>query len=163
VADPLATALDAIIAKGRAEYPDFDDRSHFAVAVSAAPDEFRHALAELGTEAHRVVARLADDPDEAARILALRGTKLGTAIGRYAATAEPKPEPPKPAPAGPDVYDENLPMADWVKAWDKRQADARKPRAPSVADIHDPKISMEDFVLVRARQEAARREAKRFR
>ena len=162
----LAARMDEVVQKGRAEFEGFDNSSNFVVTMSADQTALRHALGELGDDAHRVVARLADDPDEAARLLALRGTKLGAAIAKFAAkTAAPAVEraapPPKPEPV-PPLYDPTLSTKAWAKAWDKRH-EGREPYKPKVTDIYDPNISMADFDHAMSLRERARREEKRFR
>jgi hypothetical protein len=163
--DDLNTRMDQIVERGRAEFPDFDESSGYVVAVSADRDGLRHALGELGDDAHRVVARLADDPDEAARLLALRGPKLGAAIAKFAAktsappAATPSPSRPEPPPV---LHDPSAPMKDWVAAWDKRN-DGHKPYEPKSRDLYDPNISSADFNAELDRQEAAKRAATRER
>jgi hypothetical protein len=151
--DTLATQMGALIARGQAEFPDFNDRSAFVATVAGNLDELRQAIGGM-PDGHRVVAALADDPDEAARILPLRGTKLGTAIGQFAATkAKPPaavaPPAPKPPPE-PDIYDEKLPMRDWVAARDKQAAQRRTAAKtlPDNRDLSDPNMPMADWVKV---------------
>ena len=148
--DPVAAQIDALVAKGRAEYQDFDDRSGYVVALASNMDELRDAIAGM-PDGHRVVAALADDPDEAARILALRGTRLGTAIGQFAArgvkpAAAAAPPPAKP-PAPDPITDEALPMRDWSAAMNSRDRQRREAaKAPPVnRNLYDPNISDEDF------------------
>jgi hypothetical protein len=57
--------MNEVVQKGRAEYPDFDTAAGYVVSMSADQMELRHALGELGDDAHRVVARLADDVENA--------------------------------------------------------------------------------------------------
>jgi hypothetical protein len=129
----LAARMNEVVQKGRAEYPDFDTAAGYVVSMSADQMELRHALGELGDDAHRVVARLADDPDEAARLLALRGSKLGAALGKFAAkaatSAAPKPAAtqaePKPKPKAIDLYDPNLSKADFNAELDRREREKR--------------------------------------
>ncbi len=148
--DPVAAQIDALVVKGRAEFADFDDRSHVVVALATDMTELREAIGGM-PDGHRIVAGLADDPDEAARILALRGHKLGAAIGEFAAkaakpAAAAAPRPPKAAAPDP-ITDEALPMRDWSAAMnsrDRRRREAAK--APPVnRNLYDPNISDEDF------------------
>ena len=148
--DPVAAQIDALVAKGRAEYQDFDDRSGYVVALASNMDELRDAIAGM-PDGHRVVAALADDPDEAARILALRGTRLGRAIGEFAAkaakpAAAPTPPPPKP-PAADPTTDDALPMRDWSAAMNSRDRQRREAAKapPTNRNLYDPNISDEDF------------------
>jgi hypothetical protein len=161
-----ASRLNSVVTKGRAEFADFDDRSNYVVVLADDKAALRGALAEL-PDAHQVVARLADDPDEAARILSLRGIRLAAELGRYAASkptpaAAPQPVAPKPAPQ-PDIHDESLPMGEWAKLWDKRQAAKRSEPLPANRDIHDPNLPMRDFVRLYDVQERERQKARRAR
>src|SRR5580698_9337157 len=106
-----ADPIDAVIEQGRAQFADFDDRSAFVAAMAASLPELREALAAV-PDGHRVVASLADNPDEAVEILKLRGTKLGTALGSYSARSRAAAAAPKPEPKGaePDVADPDLDM-----------------------------------------------------
>lgn len=123
--------MDEVVKSGRAEFKDFDDSANFVVTMSADQMALRHALGELGVDAHRVVASLADDPDEAARLLALRGPKLGAALGKFAAKAA-TPATPKPAaaqaapkPKAINLYDQNLSKADFNAELDRREREKR--------------------------------------
>jgi hypothetical protein len=127
----LAARMNEVVQKGRAEYPDFDTAAGYVVSMSADQMELRHVLGELGDDAHRVVAHLADDPDEAARVLALRGPKLGAALGKFAAraatSATPKPAATQaaPKPKAIDLYDPNLSKADFNAELDRREREKR--------------------------------------
>jgi hypothetical protein len=150
VPDPVATQIDALVAKGRAEFSDFDDRSAYVAAVAGNLDELRQAIGGM-PDGHRIVAGLADDPDEAARILALRGHKLGAAIGQFAARgAKPAAAaaPPPPKAAAPDpTTDDALPMRDWSAAMNSRDRQRREAAKapPTNRNLYDPNISDEDF------------------
>jgi hypothetical protein len=133
----LAARMNEVVQKGRAEFPDFDTAAGYVVSMSADQMELRHALGELGEDAHRVVARLADDPDEAARLLALRGPRLGAALGKFAAKAA-TPATPKqaitqaaPKAKGVDLYDPNLSKADFNAELDRRDREKRAARVGS--------------------------------
>ena len=165
VPDPDDAQIDALVAKGRAEYQDFDDRSAYVAALAGNLDELRQAIGGM-PDGHRVVAALADDPDEAARILALRGHKLGAAIGRFAAKgAKPAAaEPPPQAPAPDPIHDEALPMRDWSGGEEQQRSPAPgggMKAPPGNHDLYDPKISDEDFNKLRAAQAAARQARRR--
>jgi hypothetical protein len=133
----LAARMDAVIEAGRAKFKDFDNASAFVVSMASDQAALRHALGELGADAHRAVAALADDPDEAARLLALRGPKLGAALGRFAVKAStaaaPKPAAAPPAPhAKPiDLYDPKLSTADFNAELDRRERAKRAAREES--------------------------------
>jgi hypothetical protein len=158
----LAARMDEVVQKGRAEFPDFDERSAFVVGVGANPGELRQALAELGPDAHRVVAQLADDPEEAGRILGLRGPKLGAALARYGAMekAAPPVAPKAPEKQAASITDPDLPMAEYSRLR-TAQTTERRERKPAATDPYDPKIPMQDYVVIRDQQERARRMARR--
>lgn len=150
--------MDEVVKAGRAEFPNFDDASHFVVSMSADPMALRDTLSELGDDAHRTVARLADDPDEAARLLALRGPKLGAALAQYSAkapTAAKSQAAPEPE-AVPTLRDPAAPMKAWVAAYDRRN-EGQQPYAPKSADLYSPDISDRDFNLEMDRREREKR------
>lgn len=156
-----AARLNQAIEAGRKEFPDFDDAANLVVSLSNDASTLRAALADL-PDAHRIVARLADDPDEAARILSLRGTKLATELGRFSSRPEPvapKPAAP-PAAAPPTIYDDNLSASEWAAAWDKRETLRRSPPAPQNQNLFDPNLSMADFSRLWDERQAARRKAR---
>jgi hypothetical protein len=126
---PDAGDINATIRRGRAEYSDFDHRSNFAVSLAAEPAELAAAVAAL-PHGERAIAALYDDPDEATRILKLRGARLGAELGRLSATTRAAPAAPAPAPkaAPADVYDPNLSNADFNRLRDEQWSARQKLR-----------------------------------
>jgi hypothetical protein len=150
-APDIEAQIESVVSKGRAEFPDFDDRSAFVVGLTANRGELREAIGSLPA-GHHVIAALADNPDEAARILSLRGTKFGTALGQFAATKAPNAparaaQPASAQPTVPDIHDSKLSMAAWTAAMDQRAAQRREAAraAPTNTNLYDPSISAEDF------------------
>ena len=165
MADPITNLIE----KGRAEFSDFDGRSAYVVALAANADDLRQAIAAF-PDGHRVVAALADDPDEAERILGQRGTQLGMALGEFAATRTAKPAEAAPAaPAAPvpepDTFDPAMGMREYVAAQDKRAAQRRAAATtlPANRDLSDPKMPMGDWIKVRDAQWVERQAARRAR
>jgi hypothetical protein len=100
--DPeLSFSVAELIENGRAEFPDFDAASEVVVRLAHGRPDFVEALAEL-PDGHRVVAKLANDPKAAARILGLPRVRMAAALGGYAARPAPAPVAKpvaRPAPA----------------------------------------------------------------
>jgi hypothetical protein len=160
----LQSELDRTVARGRKEAPEFDQHSSMVMGLAAAPNDLRQALIGLGPEAHRAISRLADDP-EAERIFSMRGLQLGAELGRYVAKIKPKVQEQPEGTAAParsvvDPFDPATPMPEYAA---KRASDqkAQRERQPKGRDVYTPDISMDDYTLLRARQDAARRKARR--
>jgi hypothetical protein len=102
-------ACNAVAAKGREEFPDFDDAISTLIKVgygqpnadgSPSPG-FRavEAIASL-PDGHRVYRELASDLDNAVRILKLSPIAMAAELGRMSRVVEPQSLPPaQPAPA----------------------------------------------------------------
>lgn len=124
-------------AAGRKEFPDFVDRCN-AVANMGASErpEFMRIVAET-VDGHKIVAHLADNPEEAVRILSLPAHRMALEIGRLSAVPpKPKPvsaapEPIKPlgSPAGgkANSLSDDASTSDWMKAR-QAQIEAKSPR-----------------------------------
>lgn len=124
-------------AAGRKEFPDFIDRCN-AVANMGASErpEFMRIIADM-SEGHKIVAQLADNPDEAVRILSLPAHRMALELGRLSAVPpKPKPvsaapEPIKPlgSPAGgkANSLSDDASTSDWMKAR-QAQIEAKSPR-----------------------------------
>ena len=125
-APDLADAVTRIIADGRREFPDFDDRAQALVDIAGSrTPAIREALAQI-PDAHRVVAHLADDLDAVERLAGLNPIAMAAEIGRLAGRTAAAPAPkaaPAPRPARGNVADPALSMADYVK---QRDADYQK-------------------------------------
>jgi hypothetical protein len=119
-------------AAGRKEFPDFVDRCN-AVANMGASErpEFMRIVADI-PDGHKIVAQLADNPDEAVRILNLPAHRMAYELAKF--TPKPKPvsaapEPIKPisGPAGgaPNALSDDAKVDAWMKA---RQAQVDEKR-----------------------------------
>src|SRR5690348_5054968 len=117
-----------LVARGREEFPDFDRRSE--VAVAAGVD--RQVLDMLSDmpDAHRIVARLADDPEKAAAILSDTSSgRLGIELERLAerirAEAK-KATAPAPAPKARSLSDSDITMPEFVKLREAQRSEGRR-------------------------------------
>lgn len=118
----LAAAVTRIIADGRQEFADFDDRAQALVDIAGVrTPAIREALARL-PDAHRVIAHLADDLDALERLAALppvaMAAEMGRLSGRPAAPPAPKAAPASARPRARNVADPKLSMAEYVKLRD---------------------------------------------
>jgi len=127
---------------GNDEFKDFNEKSATLASLGATEKpEFVQALVAI-KDGHKLVPKLADDPDEAMRILALPPLKMAAELGRMAAALDAAPKKPisnAPRPVAP------------IGGSARAAAD----------DIADPKLSMAEWVRLREKQEKARREARR--
>jgi len=122
---------------GKKEYPDFVERCNALAQLGASerPD-FVPALLDIDNGA-KVAAKLAENPDEAIRILTLPPTKMIselTKMGIEAGKAKPKATSKAPAPFKPidgtaAVTDEIMPDDSEEEFYRKRAAQMKKRRA----------------------------------
>jgi hypothetical protein len=117
-----------LVARGREEFHDFDRRSEVAVACGVD----RHVLDALSDfpDAHRIVARLADDPARAAAILSdtspgRLGVELGRLAERIRAEAK-KAAAPAPAPKARSLSDPDITMPEFVKLREAQRSERRR-------------------------------------
>jgi hypothetical protein len=82
---------------GHKEYAgDFDDRCNFLAGMGAGVDFMKIVTdPEIVTNGHRLVAELADEPEEAQRILRLPPAKMAVALAKF---SDKLANPPAPAP-----------------------------------------------------------------
>jgi hypothetical protein len=157
--------IDGVIAKGRAEFPDFDARSEAVVELGGRdrPD-FALALARI-PDAHRAVAKLAEDPDEAVRILALPTAQMNLALVKLATKAaakatDAKSPAPKPAATRTDLADPKLTPRQYIAARNEQLRARRQPPPAQPAravNLYDPKLTARDFIAARNAADASRR------
>lgn len=114
---------------------DFTEKCNMVASMGAGDSaEFMQIITDpdIVPDGHKVVAALADNPDEAQRILSLEPMKMAGALARFASTSAPKPAAPlskAPAPiktvggsAKAATPDDNEPYPVWLA---KRNATAR--------------------------------------
>lgn len=113
-----------IYSKGKDAYPDFDDSLKSYANLGGLTPAFIEATMEAG-DAHVILQTLAQDMDEASRIMALSPTRQAVALAKVAAKlqAAPKtssaPPPIKPLNGGGASVEkdpEKMPMKEWL-AW----------------------------------------------
>lgn len=124
---------------GRTEFPDFDDKSGVLASLGAVEKPaFLEAVVAL-PNGHRLVPMLADDPDEAMRILDLPPLRMAAELGRLAEKAGAAPKPKSvsnaPAPVAPvngrakrewNLSDDDIPMAEYVRLREKQIKEQRR-------------------------------------
>ena len=125
--------INTTLGAGRKDYQDFDDRCNTLAALGAGErPEFLQVVTdpEIVPDGHKVLASLADDPQEAQRILSLPPVQMSAALVRYSENmSKPKsaavskaPTPIKPINGTAKASDEPSDSDnedDWFK---KRQA-----------------------------------------
>lgn len=134
----MARATQNWLKAGHAEFPDFDAKSGVLASLGATEKPaFLEAVVSL-PNGHRLVPMLADDPDEAMRVLDLPPLRMAAELGRLAekASAAPKPKAVSKAPAPVDPVN------------------GRARREPS---LDDPDLPMEDYIRLREKQIKERR------
>lgn len=119
---------------GKTEFPDdFDDKCNIVASLGAAErPEFMQIVTDpdLVPDGHKVVAALADDPQEAARILSLPPIAMSAALVKYAdKVGKPKgksvskaPDPMKPISGSAKANDEPSPDDSEEEWFRKREA-----------------------------------------
>jgi hypothetical protein len=124
---------EAWIARGNADFPDFTERCNQLADMGAGDNPtFMQAVGEL-PDGHKVLANLAENPAETARILKLppvrMALELATLSHRIAAAPPPAPKPTSQAPppirpiqttSRAEVRLESLEGDDFLHAWNKK-------------------------------------------
>lgn len=125
------TRVQGWLANGKRDFPDFDDRCNVVASFGASDrPEFMQIVTDMDN-GHEVVAKLADDPDEAVRILALPPTKMAMELARL---GMPKAAPVKQVSRAPAPV---------------RPTGGNSPKAEP--DLE--KVSMDEYVRIRNEQE----------
>lgn len=143
------TRLNKMAASGTAEYGvnDFNDKCNIVASLGGERPEFMSIITDpdLMPEGHKVIGQLADNPEEAIRILSLPPVQMAAALTRFADAKLAKAAPaakvissaPKPITPidgtnkGSAEPSDNDSSADWFK---KRQAQwAARGGQPGVA------------------------------
>lgn len=131
----------AWLSAGTKEYgtDDFNEKCATVAAMGAGDSpEFMKIITDpdILPDGHKVVAMLADNPDEASRILALEPLKMAAALSRFATTAKAPDKPlstaPRPiTPLGGSARGSSSPAdTDDTKTWmAKREAQLAARRA----------------------------------
>jgi hypothetical protein len=120
---------------GKGSFKDFDgDLAQFKEAGLPLSREFVEAADHVG-DAHKLIHHLAQNIDEAERIMSLPPHKIGVALAKIK-IEEPKapvkvskaPEPIKPinGKAKAELRDEDMPIAEYMKREDERWANRRR-------------------------------------
>jgi hypothetical protein len=135
--------VNGVIAAGEAEFDkdDFTKKCNLIADIggSAVPEFMKIVTdSDVVTDGHKVIAALADDPDEAERILSLNPVKMALALTKLSeklAKPVPKQHSKVPAPVEPvngaartstRLDDPNIPMDDFAKEFLKGAAARRR-------------------------------------
>ena len=155
----FAPPIEAVVEKGRAEFADFDLRSDVAVSLAGNRPDFFTAVSRL-PDAHRIVAGLVEDPDEAERIFRLPTAQMNAALSKVGHAANPAPAkaPPQQRPVAPDITDPKLSTRAYIEARDAQERTRRQPppEPPRSVNLYDPKLSTAEFIRAREAQTRAR-------
>lgn len=122
---------------GRKEFPDFVQQCNEVAAMGAAErPEFMRIVADIDN-GHKLIPLLAQNPDEAARILALPQHRMAIELGKLSlkqpapkpVSAAPEPIKPLGSPAGgkANSLSDDASTAEWMKAR-QAQIEAKSPR-----------------------------------
>ncbi len=116
---------------GAKEFPDFIERCNTVAGLGLAPSDnpaFMQTIAEM-PDGHRIVAHLAENPDEAMRIAGEPVHKMALNLAKISSSlAKPEQVSRAPAPitpvggsvnSAPDIYDPKMPMEEWAKQFAK--------------------------------------------
>lgn len=133
-----AAASEAWIAKGTADYPDFNERCNALADMGAGQNPaFMAAIGKL-PEGQRVISDLADHPAEAHRILTLPPVELALELAAMAARLAAAPAPVKPSSSAPapirpltatsraEVDPERMTEAQYQDYWNKKTRRSRR-------------------------------------
>lgn len=137
---------DTLLASGNTEYRDFTDRCNVVASLGAGdrPD-FMQIVTDptVIPDGHKVIAQLAENPDEAARILALPTVQMTAALVKFQAEQSKAPPPADiskvPPPIRPidgqsrgsDEPKDTDDMATYAAKYKKLQADKLKNGSPA--------------------------------
>lgn len=125
--------LNAVIDKGQKEFADWGPKTEVLASMGATDNAaFMEALLEM-PNATKIVAHLSDDVDTLNSLLGKSPAAMAAAMGRLDAelgrapvqplSNAPRPTKPITTPAvvpEPDIHDEKLSMAEWVKLRNKQ-------------------------------------------
>lgn len=92
--DVAKKRTDGLLKAGNTDYKDFTDRCNVVASLGAGdrPDFMQIVTdPEVILDGHKVIAQLADNPDEAARILALPTVQMAAALVKFQAEAAKVP------------------------------------------------------------------------
>lgn len=121
---------------GAAEYPDFNDRCNVVASLGAGERaDFMQVITDpdIIPDGHKVIAQLAENPDEAARILALPTPQMSAALVKFQiehSKGASKPVSSAPAPIKPidgtsrpgGGMNDQQPMSEYAKEFYKSRA-----------------------------------------
>lgn len=138
--------MDGLLKAGRTEFKDFDDRCNMIASLGAGDrGDFMQIMTDptIITDGQKVIAQLADNPDEAARILALPTVQMTAALVKFQAesskSAPARPLSNAPAPIrtidgvskGNDEPSDKDDMKTYAAKYQAQQAARLKERQPS--------------------------------
>ena len=120
-----------VLGAGAAEYPDFNERCNIVASLGAGErGDFMQVITDpdIIPDGHKVIAQLAENPDEAARILALPTPQMSAALVKFQmlhSKVEATPISRLAAPIKPVdgtsrpglVMDDRQPMSEYAKAF----------------------------------------------
>lgn len=138
--------FDKVFSNGNADFKDFNDRCEIVASLGAGdrPDFMQIVTdPDVIQDGHKVIAQLADNPDEAARILALPTVQMTAALVKFQAehgkpVARPLSAVTPPiktidglSRGGDNEPKEGAPMAEYAAWYKKQQADKIKAGQPA--------------------------------
>jgi hypothetical protein len=138
--------MDGLLNKGRAEFKDFDDRCNEVARMGAGDRlDFMGIVSDptIITDGQKLIAQLAENPDEAERILKLPTVQMTAALvkfqteGNKAAPVRPLSAAPPPIKTidgvskGNDEPSDKDNMADYAAKYRKQQAEKLKNGQPA--------------------------------
>lgn len=145
-AETAKARTDGLLSAGNADYKDFTERCNVVASLGAGDRaDFMQIVTDptVIPDGHKVIAELAEHPDDAARILALQTVQMTAALVKFQAEIS-KPTPPKPlssAPApiktidgqsrGNDEPSDKDDMATYAAKYRKQQAEKLKAGQPA--------------------------------
>lgn len=144
--DAAKARTGKLLASGNTEFKDFTDRCNVVASLGAGdrPDFMQIVTdPDVITDGHKVIAQLADNPDEAARILALPTVQMTAALVKFQAEnskpAAPRPLSQAPAPIktidgmnrGNDAPNDKDDMNTYAAKYRAQQAEKLKSGSPA--------------------------------
>jgi len=119
--------VNSTLSAGNKDYPDFTERCNVVASLGAGDNPtFMEIVTDpmIVPDGHKVIASLADDPNEAARILALPPVAMSAELARYAARVDTPAKPNgKAAPAVSKAPPPIKPLTGSAKASDEPSSD----------------------------------------
>jgi hypothetical protein len=127
---------NTIYKAGMNEYPDFELKLKDLRELGGISPEFVEAADEAG-DAHKIIAYLSRNLDEAERVMQMPPHKMGAALGkignRLVALAAAKPQSKAPAPIKPiggkakaELSDDNMSIDEFMKREDEKMFSRRR-------------------------------------